>query len=299
MNIAEIREKYPQYSDLSDEQLARGLHAKHYSDLNFDDFSQRIGLSKEPTLTEQTFDQSKQSFLNPLGAKGAITGEGEDLVNQVGQGATFGFLDEAQAGLYAALGVGLPESLGGLPEGVGYSEAYKGIREEIRGKNKAFEEENPKTAVAAQVGGGLASGGLSAIKTLDKVGDVAALADASKKTRQAVQAAKVAGVAGAQGAVAGAGYSEGDTLGEIAEDSAKGATVGALVGAGGQLAVKGAKEVAKSKAARKIAAEASETVESLKNESKELYDQVKSESLTKQAYGKMLLDVERNLKKAG
>ena len=60
MNIAEIREKYPQYSDLSDEQLARGLHAKHYSDLNFDDFSQRIGLSKEPTLTEQTFDQSKQ-----------------------------------------------------------------------------------------------------------------------------------------------------------------------------------------------------------------------------------------------
>ena len=234
-----------------------------------------------------------------MGDKGAITGEGEDLVNQVGQGATFGFLDEAQAGLYAALGVGLPESLGGLPEGVGYSEAYKGIREEIRGKNKAFEEENPKTAVAAQVGGGLASGGLSAIKTLDKVGDVAALADASKKTRQAVQAAKVAGVAGAQGAVAGAGYSEGDTLGEIAEDSAKGATVGALVGAGGQLAVKGAKEVAKSKAARKIAAEASETVESLKNESKELYDQVKSESLTKQAYGKMLLDVARNLKKAG
>lgn len=42
--IAEVRQKYPQYEDLSDEQLATALHKKFYSDLSFDDFSKRIGL---------------------------------------------------------------------------------------------------------------------------------------------------------------------------------------------------------------------------------------------------------------
>lgn len=45
--IAEIREKYPQYSDLSDEQLAKGLHQKFYSDLPFEDFAGKIGFASE------------------------------------------------------------------------------------------------------------------------------------------------------------------------------------------------------------------------------------------------------------
>jgi hypothetical protein len=44
MNIADIREKYPQYSDLSDDQLVKGLHAKFYADMPFDAFSQKVGL---------------------------------------------------------------------------------------------------------------------------------------------------------------------------------------------------------------------------------------------------------------
>ncbi len=48
MNISEIREKYPQYNDLSDEQLAQGLHQKFYSDLPFEDFSSKIGLAAKP-----------------------------------------------------------------------------------------------------------------------------------------------------------------------------------------------------------------------------------------------------------
>ena len=46
MNIAEIRQKYPQYNDLSDEQLAQGLHKKFYSDMDFGEFSQKIGLAQ-------------------------------------------------------------------------------------------------------------------------------------------------------------------------------------------------------------------------------------------------------------
>ncbi len=53
MNIAEIRQKYPQYNDLSDEQLAKGLHQKYYANMSFDDFSQRIGLSKMPQITDE------------------------------------------------------------------------------------------------------------------------------------------------------------------------------------------------------------------------------------------------------
>lgn len=44
-NIAEIRQKYPQYSDLSDRQLADALHAKHYSDMPKADFDAKVGLA--------------------------------------------------------------------------------------------------------------------------------------------------------------------------------------------------------------------------------------------------------------
>lgn len=43
MNIKEIREKYPQYGNISDKELAERLHQKYYKDMDFADFSQRIG----------------------------------------------------------------------------------------------------------------------------------------------------------------------------------------------------------------------------------------------------------------
>lgn len=46
MNIAEIRTKYPEYDDLSDKELADALHKKHYSDIDKNDFYQRIGFSE-------------------------------------------------------------------------------------------------------------------------------------------------------------------------------------------------------------------------------------------------------------
>jgi hypothetical protein len=48
MNIQEIRQKYPQYNELSDEQLADGLHKKFYSSLPKEDFYNRIGLKEKP-----------------------------------------------------------------------------------------------------------------------------------------------------------------------------------------------------------------------------------------------------------
>jgi len=51
MNIAEIRKQYPQYDDLSDEQLAVGLYQKFYSDMEFEDFSERIGFETAPDFS--------------------------------------------------------------------------------------------------------------------------------------------------------------------------------------------------------------------------------------------------------
>lgn len=48
MNFAEVRSKYPQYQDLSDEQLGKALHAKFYSDLPYDQFAAKVGLTKQP-----------------------------------------------------------------------------------------------------------------------------------------------------------------------------------------------------------------------------------------------------------
>ena len=57
ITIEDFRKKYPQYNDLSDEQLAQGLHEKFYGDMPFDDFSSKIGLTTKPaTLTERGED---------------------------------------------------------------------------------------------------------------------------------------------------------------------------------------------------------------------------------------------------
>lgn len=66
--LAEIREKYPQYADVPDEALAKGLHAKHYSQMPFEEFAAKIGLqtiaAPEPTLG----DRAKQALgLTPVG----------------------------------------------------------------------------------------------------------------------------------------------------------------------------------------------------------------------------------------
>ncbi|MCR9254693.1 MAG: strawberry notch C-terminal domain-containing protein [Alphaproteobacteria bacterium] len=47
MNIQQVREQYPQYSDLTDEQLADGLYRKFYSDMDRADFMARIGMAPQ------------------------------------------------------------------------------------------------------------------------------------------------------------------------------------------------------------------------------------------------------------
>ena len=54
MKLSEIRTKYPQYDDLSDQQLADALHKK-YPQLSKTDFYKRIGFkvaTQKPTASK-------------------------------------------------------------------------------------------------------------------------------------------------------------------------------------------------------------------------------------------------------
>jgi len=55
ITIQEVRQKYPQYEDLSDKQLVDSLHSKYYSDIPINQFYAQVGLTKtKPTeLTEK------------------------------------------------------------------------------------------------------------------------------------------------------------------------------------------------------------------------------------------------------
>lgn len=47
ISLDQVRQKYPQYGDMSDEHLAQGLHTKFYSDMPFDAFASKIGYAPQ------------------------------------------------------------------------------------------------------------------------------------------------------------------------------------------------------------------------------------------------------------
>lgn len=55
MDIKEFRQKYPEYDDVPDMELAQKFHTKYYSDIPFNDFAQKFGVSQseEHPLSDQ------------------------------------------------------------------------------------------------------------------------------------------------------------------------------------------------------------------------------------------------------
>lgn len=64
INMKQIRQKYPQYNDLSDQQLSDALYQKYYSDMPKQDFYSKIGMSNAAKK------QPRESLLSKIG-KGA------------------------------------------------------------------------------------------------------------------------------------------------------------------------------------------------------------------------------------
>ena len=85
ITIQEVRQKYPQYSDLSDKQLVDALHSKYYSDIPKNDFYNQVGLTAkddvalkqlETGLQEETRQQRRKKAADVLRsvATGAVRG---------------------------------------------------------------------------------------------------------------------------------------------------------------------------------------------------------------------------------
>ena len=72
-----IRQKYPQYKDMSDQELLQGLHQKYYSDMPFDQFSAKLGYKPGPEAAQPAdvppLSAGKQ---NPLAGQKAPGGHG-------------------------------------------------------------------------------------------------------------------------------------------------------------------------------------------------------------------------------
>ncbi len=225
MDINQIRRQFPQYDDLSDEQLAGAVHKKFYSDMPRAEFDQRVGL-KAKTEAEAV-PQVAQA-----GAAGAEQGYGAGLFDAVTSGMSLGFGDELTAAESALLGR-TPEG-GWFDYSQPMGERYDRALEAERAQGRQFAKENPVSAIAGEIGGGILTGGGAARSGLTLAGQIV---NAPKRARLATRAGAAALEGAGYGAVAGAGYSEGGLENRL-EGAAQGAGTGVLVG--GALPVIGA-----------------------------------------------------------
>lgn len=213
MNIKEIRSQYPQYNDLSDQQLADSFREKFYSDMPANEFYKKIGLGPLGPAIPQ-----------PVTPKGGLTGKEstgiqrtvEDIGRSFTEGATLGGLGEAAAGLQSGM------SKVGLGAPITYEQALQ--LEEERQDQIPLE-----TAIPGQIAGGLA--------TTIGTGGLGLLTKGTKATIP-----RLAGVGATEGAIAG-GLSTPGGLQERAVGAGAGGVLGGILGAAIPAGVRGAQAV--------------------------------------------------------
>lgn len=84
--IQEIRQQYPQYADIPDQQLADSLHQKFYSDLPKQDFYSKIGLNTQSQPISTAEDVAKSVGSNAVGGALDVAMTLPNIVNQIAAG---------------------------------------------------------------------------------------------------------------------------------------------------------------------------------------------------------------------
>lgn len=240
--IEEVRSKFPQYNDMSDQQLLDGLHAKYYSDMPRADFNQRVkgyaidfnqpvdavraqvgklsGPARERALREWS-----DAYVAKEREQGGVGMAADNTVRTLARGSFVGpFLDEVTAAGQKAAQV----LTGGLA-GSDYDEAlaYQ------RARDRAVDKDYPVASAVGQLTGGVA-GGIGAIRQggitaggLATGGPLATWSPAASLTGRTAQGAAVGG---AYGAAAGFGGGEGG-LDQRLDQAGAGGILGAGAGA--------------------------------------------------------------------
>lgn len=207
--MAEVREKFPQYNDMSDADLAGALHRKFYADMPVAEFHDKIGFkAPDPLNVKAPPDR---------GILGSIQNVVGGVADAVTQGATLGFADEMGAGVRAGA-----RALTNLAQGkdADLSGAYDRSLDEIRGREKEFAAEHPVASVAGNV-----AGGLLGFRPQVVGAGVVAPAPAVQSIPRTL--AKATATGAGMGALGGFGAGEGGF-----ENRISGAGTGAAVGAG-------------------------------------------------------------------
>lgn len=158
--------------------------------------------------------------------------EGGTFLDPLAKGVTFGLSDELQGigGMFAKFMNQLSSQPLGKSEITGedftYKDAYKGVRDEVRSDQKAFEERNPNAALALEIGGGVLTGGIGGAKALGS--------QAIKNAPRITKAAAVPAIYGAEGAAYGFGTGEGmeDSIRKGLEEGAVSAVAGPILNKG-------------------------------------------------------------------
>lgn len=260
--IQSIREKFPQYSDLSDAELAIGFHGKFYSDMPIIGFAKKIGLDKSQSLDLLKLANQKGKGLKFEAPDANTGGTVGGVARGALQGLTFGAGDEIVAG-----GTTLARKAADVVRGgdASLSDIYQGELERERGRLSQFREDAPKTALASEIVGGVVAP-LGAAKTIKGA------------------AALGGGIGGTTGFLS----SDGD-MGDRLKSGAISAGLGAALGSGMQFgANKLAQRVEKylTEKAMKEAAKSAPDVGSIKRDAQAAYKVMESSGveISKDAY---------------
>lgn len=155
MDINQIRQQYPQYSNLSDGEMAFKLWDKNYKGrLPMGQFADSIKLSQEGFGQMIGFAQS--TGYQPTSEVGQIqpVGLAAGIPRAALQGATLGFGEEITGGMAGGM-ASARNVMQGQPANLG-AEVSRYTQQE-RQRIGQFREERPKTALASEMAGAVAS----------------------------------------------------------------------------------------------------------------------------------------------
>lgn len=239
--IDEVRAKFPQYNDLSDQQLLDGLYTKHYSDLPRGEFDQRVKgyvidfaqpaeavraeVGKlQGKMRERALREWADAYVAKERDQGGIGIAADNTARTLARGSFVGpFLDEI-----TAAGEKAKQVLSGGMIGSDYDEAL----EYQRARDRAVDRDYPVASVAGQFAGGIA-GGIGAMRQggLTAGGVVAGGPLATWQSARSLPGnmAQGAAVGGAYGAAAGFGGGDGG-FDQRADNAASGGVIGTVAG---------------------------------------------------------------------
>ncbi|PDT55763.1 hypothetical protein CO678_41995 [Bradyrhizobium diazoefficiens] len=203
--IAEVRAKYPQYSDMSDVELAGALHDRFYSDMPPDQFAEKIGL--KPDKYQQAAIDERAALDNPGDA---------GLTRRLAHGATLGADNTILAAMQTPLEM-IRQGTLDPREGYNYAKAREDLIMNEARKNTGIAGTAAELLGGGVAGVGLARGGLTTGRLLSS-------ASPGLLGRTATSAADAAALGGV------AGFNEGNGLNERVTNAGSGALLGGLVG---------------------------------------------------------------------